>query len=273
MIHPLKKIELNHLDLYHPRVPAKLDGYTIAQMSDVHMGRWVKPHHIRELVEYFNEQAPDLVVLTGDYVGYDKRDMPRFIGALEQLKPKAYAVLGNHDHWASTSLCQEAFAASPVKLLTNEHVTLEHQGARFELVGVDDVVTKHADVAKAFKGVDPERFALVLNHVPSLGKDCAEAGGHLILSGHTHNFQFNIPQLTNTVAQRFGAQFFAGPYRLSDQSFMYINRGLGSASWPWRVRAMPELSFFRLRRGERMRLELTRHEVFESKTPARERRE
>lgn len=269
MIHPLKKIELNTFTLYHPRVPKALEGYRVAQMSDVHMGRWVKPHHVAELVTYFNEVSADLVVLTGDYVGYSKDDITRFTGALEGLKGPAYAVLGNHDHWASTQLCQQAFASSPVKLLTNEHVTLSHNGAKLELVGVDDVVTGHADVAKAFAQVDPERFALVLNHVPSLGADCAEAGGHLILSGHTHNFQFNIPRFTNTLAGRLGAEFFAGPYRLNDASFMYINRGLGSASWPWRVRSMPELSFFELKHGARMRLELTAHEVFTSQTPAR----
>ena len=264
MINPLKQIEETFFTLHHPALPGKLDGVRVTQISDIHMGRWVKPHHIRQLVARINHQAPDLVALTGDYVGYDKRDLRRCAEALAGLKPKSYAVLGNHDHWAGTELAAAAFHGTPIELLTNAlRVHRPRPGApAIHVIGVDDLVTGHADVEKAFAEHDPGRaFGLTLNHVPSLAPSCAEAGAHLILSGHTHNFQFNIPRLTNRLARSFGVQYYAGPYRINE-AILYINRGLGSASWPWRVRAAPELTHITLRSGRQPLLEFERSLVF-----------
>ncbi len=264
MINPLRQVEVNHFTLHHPKVTPALEGYTIAQISDVHMGRWVKPRHMQQLVEYVNAQAPNLVALTGDYVGYNKRDIDRCVEVLDGLAPPSFAVLGNHDHWTDGDRAQRVFADASIDLLTNEHRVLEFgpNGADgiLQVVGVDDLVTDHADVARAFSGTNPNAFSLTLNHVPEAAPDCAEHGGDLILSGHTHNFQFNIPRLTNKLATTFGTRFFAGPYKLGD-SFLYINRGLGSASWPVRIRAKPELTFIRLAGvDDRSILELERTE-------------
>lgn len=255
MINPLKTIEVNHFTFRHPTISDKLNGYKIAQISDIHMGRWLKPRHLRQVIDFINDQQPDLNVLTGDYVGYNKRDIIDCVKEMDRLIAPTYAILGNHDHWTSTSLCEQTFEESSIHLLQNEHVLLNHNQEHFYIIGIDDHVTKHDDIPTAFDGVRTSRFCLVLNHVPSIGQQCAEAGGHLILSGHTHNYQFNIPQFTNRLAGRLGAQFFAGPYRFED-AFMYINRGLGSASWPLRIRALPEVSIFSLEHHSHPMLEL-----------------
>lgn len=261
MINPLRKVEVNHYRLHHPRVPEALGGVRIAQISDIHMGRWVKPRHLAQLVDRVNEAAPDVVALTGDYVGYNKRDVDRCVETLDALAPPSFAVLGNHDHWTDGERARAAFEASRIELLTNAHRELDlGRDEPLLVVGVDDEVTGHADVEAAFDGVDAGRFCLTLNHVPSLAPECAAAGAHLILSGHTHNFQFNIPRLTNRLARTFGTRFFAGPYRL-EEAFLYINRGLGSASWPWRIRAAPELTYIELEPGRHPVLELERSET------------
>ncbi len=264
MINPLKQIEENHYTLHHPALSESLNGVTLTQLSDIHMGRWVKPSHIEQLVERVNHDSPDLVVLTGDYVGYNKEDIGRCARALSGLEQPSFAVLGNHDHWADSELAKKMFEDTPIRLLSNE--LIEHaprQGApALHIIGVDDHVTGHADVGAAFASHDPEQaFGLVLNHVPSIAPDCAQAGGHLILSGHTHNFQFNIPRLTNRLARTFGVRYYAGTYRIQD-AILYINRGLGSASWPWRVRATPEVTHITLRQGAHPILELTHSSFF-----------
>jgi len=247
MINPLSKIEFTFYTLSHPNVSAELDGVRIAQISDIHMGRWVKARHVRQLATEINLVNPDAVVLTGDYVGYDKRDMERCCAALTELAGPTYAVLGNHDHWAGTELSRNAFERFGIPLLTNEHVS-HPLFPDLTIVGVDDHVTKHADVGRAFADAPESGFKLTLNHVPELADTIASAGGDLILSGHTHNFQFNIPRVTNKIASTAGARFFAGPYRLGD-SFLYVHRGLGSASWPWRIRALPAIPGFTLPPG------------------------
>lgn len=254
MINPLKEVEVNGFILRHPRVNASLKGMRIAQVTDPHMGRWVKARHLRQLVEFVNEREPAVVALTGDYVGYSKLDLDSCVEALSHFDAPTYAVLGNHDHWASTEWSHRAFEKTGIRLLTNENELLDWNGTKINIVGVDDAVTGHADVPKAFEGIEPDFFRLTLNHVPSIAWECADAGADLILSGHTHGFQFNIPRVTNALAERFGTQLFAGPYRLGG-SMLYISRGLGSASWPWRIRARPELSFFELQPGEFPELE------------------
>ncbi|QED27200.1 hypothetical protein FRD01_08080 [Microvenator marinus] len=255
MINPLKTLEINRFKLRHPRISSDLEGALVAQVTDVHMGRWVKAQHMRQVVSYVNAQKPDVVALTGDYVGYSKLDLDPCVAEFRAFDSPAFAVLGNHDHWTSTELARQAFQKYEVPLLTNENLVLNLRGVDISLVGVDDLVTKHADVPKAFDGVDPEQFCLTLNHVPAASWDCADHGAHLILSGHTHGFQFNIPRLTNALAERMGTKLFAGPYIL-ENAVLYISRGLGSASWPWRIRAKPELTFFELSYGPHPELEL-----------------
>ncbi len=260
MINPIKKLEVNRFILRHPRVEEAVRGLKVAQITDIHFGPWIKTRHLDEMVEFVNEDEPDVVALTGDYVGYNKRTMKPCAESLGKLAGRVFAVLGNHDHWASTEYALEAFDAVNIPVLRNEWVHWTHRGARMQIVGVDDEVTGHADVAAAFDGADPDLFSLTLNHVPSIAWDCADAGADFILSGHTHGFQFNIPRITNLIAERMGTELFAGPYRL-DNAMLYISRGLGSASWPRRFRAAPELTFFELEPGDRPELELLSSEA------------
>lgn len=255
MIDPFKKLEINRFILRHPQISAAHDGVLVAQITDVHMGPWVKPRHLDTVVAYVNRQQPDIVALTGDYIGYNKATIVPCAKSLAALDGQVFAVLGNHDHWASTELCERAFEDARLPMLSNASRVIEVRGEPLRVVGVDDAVTHHADVEKAFADASPDLFNLTLNHVPDIAWACADAGAHLILSGHTHGFQFNIPRFTNAIAERFGTKFFAGPYRLNG-SILYISRGLGSASWPRRYRAHPELTFFELQHGPIPELEL-----------------
>lgn len=258
MINPLKQVDVNEFVFRHPSIPDTLAGLRIAQITDVHMGRWVKPRHLRQVVDLVNASAVDLVALTGDYVGYDSSDLVPCLKTLSALTPLTFGVLGNHDHWTSTSEAVRAFALADIPLLSNAATRVTLQQTSFDVVGVDDHVTRHADVERAFASVGNHGFCLALNHVPAIAPACAERGAHLILSGHTHGFQFNVPRLTHGIAERFGAEYFAGPYRIG-RSYLYISRGLGSASWPWRLRAAPELTFFELLPSSEIHLELRDH--------------
>jgi hypothetical protein len=262
MINPLKEVEINEFLFRHHRVPDVLDGVRIAQITDVHLGRWVKPRHIQQIVDHVNESDTDLVALTGDYVGYNKSDMVPCLETLANLEPPSYGVLGNHDHWTSTEESIRAFEIAGIPLLSNVSTRMRLRGTEIDVVGVDDHVTRNADVDKAFQNIEGERFCLTLNHVPAIAPACAEHGAHLILSGHTHGFQFNVPRLTHRIAEQFGTEYYAGPYRIG-QAYLYISRGLGSASWPWRLRAKPELTFFELRSSDEIHLELVRNSTLE----------
>ena len=255
MINPLKSIEINTYRLTHPKLRDDQRGLLIAQISDVHLGRWVKPRHLRQVVDFVNGQSPDLVALTGDYVGYNHRDLMPCIETLGELARPAFAVLGNHDHWTCPDTAIRGFKSVDIPVLTNQSQMLDDLCGPLEIVGVDDYVTKNSDVDEAFSNVCGDVFCLTLNHVPTIAPRLAAEGADLILSGHTHGHQFNIPGITRRIAESLGVKYHVGAYLL-DQTYLYINRGLGSASWPWRIRAAPELTFFELATGDRPRLDL-----------------
>ena len=255
MINPLKSIEINFYRLSHLSVRPEQAGYRIGQISDVHLGRWVKPRHMRQVVDFVNDQNPHLVGLTGDYVGYNHRDLTPSIETLGGLQSPTYAVLGNHDHWTCSETAIETFTRVDIPVLTNQSVIAAHGPAPIRVVGIDDHVTNNADVEAAFQSVEGDSFCLVLNHAPSISDRLASRGADLILSGHTHGHQFNIPGITNRIAKTLGVRYHVGAYFL-DGTYLYINRGLGSASWPWRIGAAPELTFFELASGPSPRLEL-----------------
>lgn len=261
MFNPLKSIEINTYRFTHPRVTDAHRGFRIAQISDVHLGRWVKPRHMQQVVDFVNASNSQLVALTGDYVGYNHRDLVPSIKTLGGLDTRAFAVLGNHDHWTCPDTAAEAFDQVGIPLLTNSSMLLEDLPAPIEIVGVDDHVTDNADIESAFESVVGQTFCLTLNHAPSIADRLADRGADLILSGHTHGHQFNIPKLTHWIAGGLGVEYHVGPYYI-DGSYLYINRGLGSASWPWRIGAAPELTFFELAPGDHPRLELLNTDNF-----------
>ena len=248
MIDPLKKLEVNVVHLYHPNVRS-LEGTTIAHVTDLHVGPWVRPRHVERIVSIVNDRNVDIVALTGDYVGYRARTFAECVGELKKLHAPTYAVLGNHDHWASTDIAVETFKGSGITLLRNAHTTVSTENGDFQLVGVDDAVTKNDDVHAAHRLTESDDFVLTLNHVPELANACIEHGADVVLSGHTHGLQFNL-RGADRVARRFGMEYIAGGFVIDD-GLLYVSRGLGSASWPRRIRANPEIVIYQLYHSER----------------------
>jgi predicted MPP superfamily phosphohydrolase len=264
MFNPVRKIEFTTFELSHPAISEALAGRTIAQISDIHLGRWVKPRHLDQIVDAVNGVSPDLIALTGDYVGYNDDDIEPCARALAGFQAPAFAVLGNHDHWTDAERATQALERSGINVLANEWRRHDIGDGQIDVVGVDDHVTGHDDVDQAFGDRPRSGFCLVLNHVPSIAPDCAERGGHLILSGHTHGYQFALPGLgvlgLQQVAESLGIDYYAGPYRFGG-SFLYITRGIGSTSWPLRIFTEPEVSIFRLEPGNVPRLNRVGSEI------------
>lgn len=248
MIHPLPKVEFTQLHLKHPNIEPGTH-LSIAQVTDIHIGPWVKPRHVEQLVEHVNHLNPDLVALTGDYVGYRKKTLEYCAHMFEGFVSPTYAVLGNHDHWADTRLAQQAFERSSVDLLTNEARVFDHVNGSIRIVGVDDAVTKNHDIEAAHRDHEEQGFTLTLNHVPEVAATCAEFGSDVILSGHTHGLQFNIPKVAERLAKLAKLEFTGGYYPLGP-SHLYVCRGIGSASWPRRIDATPEVAVITLEHGE-----------------------
>jgi uncharacterized protein len=240
-----RKIRVCAHDVASPRIDSTLEGVRIGQLSDIHVRGGVKPAGLHVAIELMNEQAPDFVVLTGDYVSFSSFPLPRLTSALKKLNRPAYATLGNHDHWSNPGKVRAALENAGITVLQNETAVVQAGRGKIHLVGVDDSVTRNHDPERAFAGVPEDATRIVLSHDPKSADFLHAYDPALILSGHTHGGQMFFKGLTPFVASAIGIKYLHGFFEVKG-SVLYVTRGLG-ASVPVRYRAPWEIAVLTLR--------------------------
>jgi predicted MPP superfamily phosphohydrolase len=249
-----------------PGLPPALDGYRVAQLSDVHCGSYTPPARIARWVERLNAQKPDLVAVTGDLItsgDWHVEAVARVLGGLRG-RDGVYACMGNHDYFDTGSAhpprqslvgggsLRSAPGESLIHALQREGITMlrnEGRVVRDELyvAGTDDTWTRRDDVARALAGKPEGAFALLLAHDPNLFTEAVEHGVGLQLSGHTHGGQLAVPGLHRRLnLARLITPFSGGLYRIGE-SVLYVSLGAGTTGPPVRLGARAEITLLTLR--------------------------
>ena len=230
-------------------LPAALEGYRIAQLSDVHLGSMCPRGRVERWVKRANAVGADVVVLTGDYVTsgtHFHHDIALSLGGLH-APDGVFAIMGNHDYFGDGEPLVSLLSDRGVVVLSNERRVIERDGARLQLIGVDDVYTGRNDVARALAQLDDDLPSVVLAHDPRQFDELAARGVDLVLSGHTHWGQIAVPLLaTRLNYARLVYRYHAGRYRHT-KSTLYISPGLGTTGPPVRIGTWPEISVVTLR--------------------------
>lgn len=230
-------------------------GHTIrvAHLTDQHVGRITPDALQRAAIAAANDASPDLVLLTGDYVAHDLDHLDLLEEYLRTLNAPAYAVLGNHDHWTGPAEVIFALERAGVEVLLNRWTEVDVRGDRFQLVGLDDMHTDHADVDAATRGLDPNVPTVALSHVGEAADALWDRGASLVLSGHTHSGQIALARLNELFLSRFARhRYVHGLYGCRDgdtyPGALYVSAGIGSSRFSPRVgeRALPEVAIFDL---------------------------
>lgn len=249
------RIEPNWLDVRRveialPRLPAGLDGFTIGQLSDLHVHEGGAPDVLRRAIAAVDSARPDLVVITGDLVdrGYE---IDEAIALLKTLSTRpAYAIFGNHDYGVGEGrprVLARALESLGIVVLRNQAVPLEWRGHRLWIVGVDDPCTERDDLAKATAELGPDDYPrLLLTHTPKTIYELGPGEADLALAGHTHGGQIFVPILTALVLSRIYSRYSHGLYFVGDTA-LYVSRGLGSIALPARFLRRPEVTLLTLR--------------------------
>jgi predicted MPP superfamily phosphohydrolase len=242
--------DVTQRELVVPGLDPRHDGLKVVQISDVHLGASTPDRRVERAVRTINALQPDLVFLTGDYVTFSRRTLPRVAPRLAGIEAPTFAVLGNHDHWVDAAAVRRALEADGYPVLQNQSVPFPVRGAPVWIVGVDDAQTGHQDVARAFAGVPATGTRLVLAHQPTSADALPENGNLVCFSGHTHGGQINLPGLTESIARRLGQPYLRGAYRVRG-NWLYVNSGLGygKGGAAVRLRVPPEISVITLRAG------------------------
>jgi hypothetical protein len=230
-------------------LPSSLVGFTIVQISDLHVGATIKGNYVRAVVDRVNSLDADLVAITGDLVDGSVEQLGRDIAPLAQLTSRhgSYVVTGNHEYYSGANAWVAEFRRLGMQVLMNEHVVIDHAGARLLLAGVTDYSAQtfdpgqRSDPVRALAGAPDGILRILLAHQPRSSVAAAAAGFDLQLSGHTHGGQF----WPWTLLVRLQQPYTAGLHRLG-RLWVYTSRGTGYWGPPKRFGAPAEITRIRL---------------------------
>jgi len=231
-------------------LPAPLHGFTIAQISDVHIGPTIKREYVAAIVDAVNRLDADMIAVTGDLVDGSVKQLSVHTQPLSRLSARhgAFFVTGNHEYYSGVSGWVAELRRLGLCVLMNEHVVLRHKGGVVVVAGVTDYSAHHydraqqSDPAAAIAGAPTDAAVkLLLAHQPRSAFAAEPAGFHLQLSGHTHGGQF----WPWTFFVRLQQPFTAGLRRLGSL-WVYTSRGTGYWGPPQRLGAPSEITHLRL---------------------------
>jgi len=244
-----RPVHLTHPVIEIPGLPEEFNGFRIAFLADIHRGPFMSEQRVGDVVMSVNKARPDVIGLGGDYVHRSKRYIPsvwRELGAL-RAHSGVYAVLGNHDYWESEELTVNAMTHAGVVNLTNRNVPLERGGKRIFIAGVDDVWAGKPDLTAALKGVPEGGVAIVLCHNPDYIEEQTDLRAKLWLSGHTHGGQVCLPGGRPIIhPSKCGLRYIAG-HTTCEGMQIYVSRGVGTVTPPWRLNCPAEVPVIELR--------------------------
>lgn len=233
-----------------PRLPAAFDGFTLAQISDLHFGHAVDPDYLMAACEQTTALKPDAIAVTGDFVSQLRGGEADLVtAAVSRLQAPAgvLAVLGNHDWWNSATTVRNAVQRGGGTLLTNASLALRRDSAQIHLAGVDDIWENQHDLNAALSAVPAGEPVVLLAHEPDYADTVATDGRvDLMLSGHSHGGQVRLPLRGAPVLPWLGQRYPSGLYQIGALQ-LYTNRGLGTSELAVRFNCPPEITFFTLR--------------------------
>jgi predicted MPP superfamily phosphohydrolase len=255
-------VTVERVSLILPRLAPAFDGYRIVQISDLHLDGWMTPERLERIIDLVNEQEPDLVAITGDFVSSSSdylSGLPKPLGRLQARDGKV-AVLGNHDHLNDATAVRRAISAAGIVDVSNDIHTLHRGGVALHLCGVDCVMDGYDRLDEVLDHLDNAEpgCAILLAHEPDFADESAATRRFdLQLSGHSHGGQVRLPFLgcpfflpplsflLSTRTPPLARKYQSGYYKV-EKMHQYTNRGLGVMYAPFRLNCRPEITVFTL---------------------------
>ena len=235
-------IEVTQQRIWINGLPEGFRGFRIVQLSDIHHSLFFPLDRVAAVVELCNRMKPDLVALTGDFVTYSQDSIEPVCEVLGGLEAAAgvVAVLGNHDFRVDAYGVERGLRRRGIDVLRNRHIALRSGGDTLHIAGVDDY-RYGADLNIAVKGIPGGAPTILLAHNPRLVSLAACSGISLMLSGHTHGGQVNLPLLGSVYGRSAEDMRFKKGWDRFGSTQIYVSSGIGTVVLPWRLRCPAEV--------------------------------
>lgn len=260
-------IEVREVEVSIPDLPSDFDGFSIAQISDLHVGTFGSDtSFVSRLVDSINSLSPDLVVFTGDIVNRHSSEFTPFISTLRRLHAPygVFSIMGNHDYgdysdWPSVADKEQDVrnlwrmeSEAGLTMLNNSFRWIRCGADSVALIGVENIGDPpfhvYGDLSVAYPDISDSHTKILLSHNPAHWKDDIEdnidTNVALTLSGHTHAMQMELFGWSPAV---FRYPYWGGLYTDTTGQHLYVNIGAGTVGMPFRIGATPEITLFTLR--------------------------
>ncbi len=237
-----------------PNLPEAFSGFRIVQVTDLHYGLLVPLALVRNVIARVNDIPGDLVVCTGDFV-HEKRATGQ-IEAVWPLVAKLHSpsgilsVLGNHDHWADTERSQYWLTRTGQDL-RHKVTFIEREGSRLWFAGAGDLWEDHRNLDEVLSGIPATDCRIVLAHNPDTADTGFSSRVDLMVTGHTHGGQVDIPLIGTPVLPVRNKTYSSGLKKSPKGMSVFISRGIGWAVCPVRFNCLPEIAVLELVPDER----------------------
>lgn len=240
-------VEINRYRIPVPNLPAEFNGFTVAQLTDLHYGRLVPFSFLEDVILKTNNIPKDITVCTGDYVRNRRKEINKIWPLLSELKAPlgVHSVLGNHDHWADPDRSIEWLEKSGQNLRHRVRC-IERHGKKLWLAGGGDFEEDHKNIDDILSNVPEDDCKIVIAHNPDSADTDFTTRIDLMICGHTHGGQVNIPFLGTPVLPVKNKNYNYGLKKATKGHPIFISKGVGSAICPVRFNCYPEIAVLEL---------------------------
>jgi uncharacterized protein len=242
-------VEITSVQVRMPGMAPAFNGYRIAQISDLHLGDWLTPAQLAQVVRRVNGLGADLIAVTGDFItSHASKHAQDLITTLRDLHAPdgVTGILGNHDHWSNAGVIRNVIAESGMLDLNNAVHTLQRGGALLHIAGVDDIWERKARLDDVLAAMPREGAAVLLAHEPDFADASAASGRFgLEISGHSHGGQIIAPIIGPLRLPLYAKKYPLGRYQVGRMT-QYTNRGIGMLQPHVRFNCRPEITVYTL---------------------------
>lgn len=253
-----KKIDLVEIDIPINDLGWEFHNFRILNLTDIHLGQWINPEYLDDIVDYVNTLNVDLITLTGDYFSYNMEDYDTSLQlSLKKLNAPygKFGILGNHDHWMSADKIRKIFKNSNIIDLSNDVYTIKKGEDFLNLCGVDSYTVCADNLDEVISKLPRDIPSILLAHEPDFAKESSQTGFFdLQISGHSHGGQFIIPKFETTPFRGPNStKYPVGLYKVGDMT-QYTSKGLGTNSFRIRINCKPEITIITLKTDKKQEI-------------------